>query len=620
MDPFTYASALEDSQIVSANTLRFSLLAKGVAETHNLIDYTCAIQLETPMDPIYQFLDFHGVTRHALYDHIFKDLSTLMLQKVQSLGADKSGDSHTLLTNLLEKSFTLNKVPEIRPTLCEILKVITAVDPMYVQEIGKNKDLYEACGITVKRQIWASFPELFLKELEPIFESYIEAKNKLVLSVESNATNFFGWETTKSKRNWKQIKQIVEMFGTDPILYKLTMTSIKKFFKSTGDYHLLSLRAEIINLAYDTNATFISTNESSSVFSSTLDFIVIEKDFKDFRFKTLKAELETKETVMFEKLTAIALLVADPHITHVLLNLVVSILMENASTKHKQVRENATLMFLIKLIYMGTKVSEAIDMEDYAQSTNNEKYKKLFEFENNDLIRVFLPEFTMMIIDDLLELDLISCTLEKNELSSIISKERGTVPDSVVCFISENETAALIWLHYFTTVLPKNGGNASIATIMRYMERLTILHNNLIFRAPWNNFLVQKLIMSSSFMVKVSKNINIMQMFIETMLFPNQIHYPGNKYFILRCALFAKIYIGEIMAKKYIEGVHPRFNYGTVEGDDDLGSEQDKIQYAEAYNKVLKKMYVARIASGEVVVDEKNLALTLAQNSISPSV
>lgn len=62
--------------------------------------------------------------------------------------------------------------------------------------------------MTIRQQIWLKNDRFFLEAINPIIESYLEHKQRLLVAVDKSTTNFFTRDTTKSRRQWKQIQGI----------------------------------------------------------------------------------------------------------------------------------------------------------------------------------------------------------------------------------------------------------------------------------------------------------------------------------------------------------------------------------------------------------------------------
>lgn len=74
--------------------------------------------------------------------------------------------------------------------------------------ISCDKEFYDSCSVTVRQQIWIKNDRYFLDAINPIIESYLEDKQRLLVDIEKTSTNFFNCDTTKSRRQWKQIQGI----------------------------------------------------------------------------------------------------------------------------------------------------------------------------------------------------------------------------------------------------------------------------------------------------------------------------------------------------------------------------------------------------------------------------
>ncbi|VDM54874.1 unnamed protein product [Angiostrongylus costaricensis] len=76
-------------------------------------------------------------------------------------------------------------------------------------------------------------------------------KEDLLISAEPSKTNFFTFETTKARRQWKEIKDLIMFIGTYEELFLDVTAYIREIFSATGDVMLCSLRNELIMAAHD---------------------------------------------------------------------------------------------------------------------------------------------------------------------------------------------------------------------------------------------------------------------------------------------------------------------------------------------------------------------------------
>lgn len=89
------------------------------------------------------------------------------------------------------------------------------------------------CGVSVKQQIWLTKDDFFAKAVETVLNSYIDDKERILTSVARGSTNFFTCSTTKSRRQWRQIKELLIMVGGHEKLYQKLVNILRERFIET---------------------------------------------------------------------------------------------------------------------------------------------------------------------------------------------------------------------------------------------------------------------------------------------------------------------------------------------------------------------------------------------------
>ncbi|PIO52649.1 hypothetical protein TELCIR_26043, partial [Teladorsagia circumcincta] len=134
------------------------------------------------------------------------DISEQVVARIRALGENGSPESLRKLEEQLEKCFDLFYLPQFRNIVLENLRQLPKLQDRYLDSIMNDRDFYDACPLSVKQQIWLRNLDLFKEAYRPSIDSYLKKKEDLLLSAEPTATNFFTFETTKARRQWKEIK------------------------------------------------------------------------------------------------------------------------------------------------------------------------------------------------------------------------------------------------------------------------------------------------------------------------------------------------------------------------------------------------------------------------------
>ncbi|EMP28403.1 Negative elongation factor B, partial [Chelonia mydas] len=139
------------------------------------------------------FLDLHGTPRLEFHQSVFDELREKLLERVSAIASEgKVEERYKKLEDLLEKSFSLVKMPSIQPVVMCVMKHLPKVPEKKLKLVMADKDLYKACAVEVKRQIWQDNQALFGDEVSPLLKQYIlEKENTLFSSDLSVLHNFF---------------------------------------------------------------------------------------------------------------------------------------------------------------------------------------------------------------------------------------------------------------------------------------------------------------------------------------------------------------------------------------------------------------------------------------------
>lgn len=139
------------------------------------------------------FLDLHGTPRLEFHQSVFDELREKLLERVSAIALEgKVEERYKKLEDLLEKSFSLVKMPSIQPVVMCVMKHLPKVPEKKLKLVMADKDLYKACAVEVKRQIWQDNQALFGDEVSPLLKQYILEKENILFSNDiSFLQNFF---------------------------------------------------------------------------------------------------------------------------------------------------------------------------------------------------------------------------------------------------------------------------------------------------------------------------------------------------------------------------------------------------------------------------------------------
>uniref|UniRef100_A0A0K0FVU2 Negative elongation factor B (inferred by orthology to a human protein) n=1 Tax=Strongyloides venezuelensis TaxID=75913 RepID=A0A0K0FVU2_STRVS len=595
-DPFSYSNELERRQLISAKSISKARKNRDIKETIKFVQKACSINVGAPLDPIFQMLDYHGLRRHGIHEQIFKALEEKMIQTIRILGSVRCYESQAKIEKILSRTFDLHKIPSMRGIVLEALKFAERVDEKYLPEIVENKDLYEACCVTVKQQIWYSNLELFKEEVFKIFDEYIKKKEKVVLYLDSNALNFFNFETSRARKKWKEVVMLGEMAGDSVELYNQLMLLLQQRFMETGCYHYCSLKVEVMVVVFERRQP-LDEEVVVSQFACSLDAYVRDRQLESQAIAKIRSIFEpskqnSKDPTFrslneLEFFAEMAMIACDPHITHFICNYIIKIIYENAVTKHKMPRDQHVLHVLIKLLHLGSCAHKAVTILGNGEIISTDEAFEGCQDVNTEIYTKFLPEFTCLIIDDLINDIFIQNNLLSRDSFPQVLKYYTPISDQLVNFLEEDRVCALIWMFYYVEILPKGKTIHSTETMNKYLDKLKILNGNLIYQTPWTNFLVQRVICSAGIFDGYLNPGSYLHLFLDQIICSQMEHRLEAKYFLLRFICYAKTVLGEWMTKKYLERLNPKV---LIADGNCVFGEEDKANYLEAYDKISKKL------------------------------
>lgn len=226
-------------------------------ETEDGLDTISSVQEEarvriSSMHPALPILDLHGVTRTGVHDSLFADLQTKLLSRVDEL--DQKG-----LAKLLEKCFRHITSKELRGVCLQIMQKLPEVDEKYLLHISDNQELYQACPIEVKRQIWQTNQGFFGEAVSPLLDLYIAEKESILFSThdtgEKKAPTSFLSIPPKVRRQSQVMQDLVHMVHSSQDLYSTLLQFLRTLFLRTQVSHYCTLRADVLMCLHELDST-----------------------------------------------------------------------------------------------------------------------------------------------------------------------------------------------------------------------------------------------------------------------------------------------------------------------------------------------------------------------------
>lgn len=242
-------------------------ILKTLKEAEDSVDGITTVQQDnkvriSSMQPSLPMLDLHGVTRADIHTSLFRIMQDKLLLKVDNL--ENRG-----LTRLLDRCFKYIGAEEELQTVClHIMQKLPTVDAKYLSHIAENHDLYMACPLEVKRQIWQGNQGLFGEAVSPLLDQYVAEKESIlnfmsgkdgVGASEGKFTSFFSL-LPKTRRQSKIVLELLEMVGTSQTLYSTLLQFMRTLYLRTQISHYCTLRADILMSLHDTESPICSSD------------------------------------------------------------------------------------------------------------------------------------------------------------------------------------------------------------------------------------------------------------------------------------------------------------------------------------------------------------------------
>ncbi|CAD5226123.1 unnamed protein product [Bursaphelenchus okinawaensis] len=422
--------------------------------------------------PVLKILDLHNVKRNELNEQVLDVMSGKLLDKIKDIAHKKAPNDVKKLEDLLDKVFRLYPIDSIRKIILEALKSVPKLSSKYLKKIAEDKTLYNECDVSVKQQIWTVNENLFQQAIEPIIDEYIDEKEKILTSIVRSQNNFFTSDTTKTRRQWKQVKDLIQMVGKNPELYKGLVDLVEKRFLETGSCHYAALRFELLMACHDLHVEFAQKTDVIHDYAWILDVALRDRHMDTQQVNKLKNVID-KRKFLEENIKNVAIISADPHVIHLFCSMIIKILSDSTKTCTQIPREHPILHLIIRLLYFGLYAKEIIKEQT--------DFKNLID--SDSLVR-FLPILTELMAKDQVRMEILKAGDEiSDEHMPEFEIQR---PSEAFCsFVREDYVCALLFLHYVFTVLPAKKRNNSKKLLHIYLDVVLQAKEKIVFEEPW---------------------------------------------------------------------------------------------------------------------------------------
>ncbi|NXR94762.1 NELFB factor, partial [Hypocryptadius cinnamomeus] len=406
------------------------------------------------------FLDLHGTPRLEFHQSVFDELREKLLERVSAIALEgKVEERYKKLEDLLEKSFSLVKMPSIQPVVMCVMKHLPKVPEKKLKLVMADKDLYKACAVEVKRQIWQDNQALFGDEVSPLLKQYILEKENILFSNDiSFLQNFFS-PSPKTRRQGEVVQKLTQMIGKNVKLYDMVLQFLRTLFLRTRNVHYCTLRAELLMSLHDLEISEICTVDPCHKFTWCLDACIREKFVDNKRARELQGFLDGVKKGQEQVLGDLSMILCDPFAINTLALSTIRHLQDLVG-QDTLPRESPDLLLLLRMLSLGQGAWDMIDSQVF-------KEPKM----EAELITRFLPLLMSFVVDDH------TFTVDQK----LPSEEKGpipypsAIPEAFTKFLQENRIACEIGLYYILHITKQRNKNAFLRLLPALVETFSDL-------------------------------------------------------------------------------------------------------------------------------------------------
>lgn len=317
------------------------------------------------LQPALPLLDLHGLRRLDFHQSVCDELREKLQEKIAELAKSGDEDAHKKLEAILDKSFPLIKIKSLEPVTMSLFKHLPEVPEKYLKALIKDKELYQASPIEVKRQIWQNNQALFGDEVLPMLNQYIKDKDEIIFSTDGPPNSFFS-SSPKQRRQSAVIKQLTNMIGKNVRLYDMVLQFLRTLFMKTKNVHYCSLRAEILMALHDLEVSDICAVDPCYKFTWCLDACIREKYVDVKRARELQGFLDSVRRGHEQVLGDLSMILFDPFAVNTMLWSIMKVLQD--LTGHETLpRDSAELVLLIRMLALGQSAWEIINKQVFKE-------------------------------------------------------------------------------------------------------------------------------------------------------------------------------------------------------------------------------------------------------------
>ncbi|ELV13115.1 Negative elongation factor B [Tupaia chinensis] len=376
------------------------------------------------------FLDLHGTPRLEFHQSVFDELRDKLLERVSAIASEgKAEERYKKLEDLLEKSFSLVKMPSLQPVVMCVMKHLPKVPEKKLRLVMADKELYRACAVEVKRQIWQDNQALFGDEVSPLLKQYILEKESALFSTELSVLHNFFSPSPKTRRQGEVVQRLTQMVGRSVKLYDMVLQFLRTGVGTWGPSALTRALAAV-------------------------HLVCIRELFVDSkRARELQGFLDGVKKGQEQVLGDLSMILCDPFAINTLSLSTIRHLQELVGQETLP-RDSPDLLLLLRLLALGQGAWDMIDSQVFKEP----------KMVRGSVTR-FLPMLMSFVVDDY--------TFNVDQKLPAEEKAPAVYPNTLQPlprFLQEQRVACAVGLYYVLHVTKQRNRNALLRLLPALAE------------------------------------------------------------------------------------------------------------------------------------------------------
>ncbi|KAJ2732907.1 hypothetical protein IW152_003490 [Coemansia sp. BCRC 34962] len=280
-------------------------------------------------DTVYELLGSLGHTRCSIHSAVLDSVVATALKQIQ--GAPLPADRHFALLEQLRPCLWIPRLRHLPLTL--LARQPQLLIPSDIRDtILRTPDLYGACDLAVKRQLWLSDAMLFKAHMMPLIKQYVANPELVEMSREMFSEN------AKARRKHPALAAIANSIDSELQLYMQTLGMARELFLDTFDIALGTLRLDLAMVMHEQNFAEVVNNDVCYTLAWSLDACINKQTMDDTGVSDLQRFFDDVGTEN-APYGDIALIMSSPYVRHLLARHILSILEEIAPNAEYSARQ-----------------------------------------------------------------------------------------------------------------------------------------------------------------------------------------------------------------------------------------------------------------------------------------